>query len=87
MYGHFAFMIPVFVAMSTFGGVNGILLTSSRCRYYKLKKTFIFIFQGCPVWGVTLGSFYFCLFSHFSVAEQQRLSLQIKTSKKFLFDF
>lgn len=33
LYGKWSLIVPIFVAMSTFGGVNGILLTSSRLFY------------------------------------------------------
>ena len=48
MFGSFKWCVPIFVALSTFGGVNGILFTSARLFFIgaeesQLPKVFAFI--------------------------------------------
>lgn len=48
MFGNFSWSVPLFVALSTFGGVNGILFTSARLFFIgaqegQLPEVFSFI--------------------------------------------
>lgn len=56
MFGSFTWLVPIFVALSCFGGVNGILFTSSRLfltgaqeRHLPEIFAYIHIKKGTPI--------------------------------------
>lgn len=50
LWGSFAWLMSVFVALSAFGTLNGILLTSSRCAFLRVSPLTFLLLQALLRW-------------------------------------